>query len=150
MLPLYGAMLEETDQHVGIIMDYLRKVDELANTYITSDNGDECIPRTKETAVITVPCRKENIMLRRRYSGAFVVAGPRVQVGAYCDVPLFSGIFLATLHDLSGNETPLPDDIDGGSLKDVFLKEQGERNRGAPGIIHHFPVIIRYRSVRSE
>ena len=140
---LYGAMLEETDQHVGIIMDYLRKVDELANTYIifTSDNGSECIPRTKENRRNNGPLQEGKYSC---FEGGirvpFVVAGPRVQAGAYCDVPVVQWDLLATLHDLSGNETPLPDDIDGGSLKDVFFKgNKGKVIRGAPGIIHHFP-----------
>ena len=140
---LYGAMLEETDQHIGIIMDYLRKVDELANTYIifTSDNGSECIPRTKENRRNNGPLQEGKYSC---FEGGirvpFVVAGPGVQAGAYCDVPVVQWDLLATLHDLSGNETPLPDDIDGGSLKDVFFKgNKGKVNRGAPGIIHHFP-----------
>ena len=140
---LYGAMLEETDQHIGIIMDYLRKVDELANTYIifTSDNGSECIPRTKENRRNNGPLQEGKYSC---FEGGirvpFVVAGPGVQAGAYCDVPVVQWDFLATLHDLSGNQTPLPDDIDGGSLKDVFFKgNKGKVNRGAPGIIHHFP-----------
>lgn len=141
--PLYGAMLEETDQHIGIIMDYLRKVDELANTYIifTSDNGSECIPRTKENRRNNGPLQEGKYSC---FEGGirvpFVVAGPGVQAGAYCDVPVVQWDLLATLHDLSGNETSLPDDIDGGSLKDVFFKgNKGKVNRGAPGIIHHFP-----------
>ena len=141
--PLYGAMLEETDQHIGIIMDYLRKVDELANTYIifTSDNGSECIPRSKENRRNNGPLQEGKYSC---FEGGirvpFVVAGPGVQAGAYCDVPVVQWDLLATLHDLSGNETSLPDDIDGGSLKDVFFKgNKGKVNRGAPGIIHHFP-----------
>ena len=44
------------------------------------------------------------------------------------------------MHDLSGNRTPLPGDIDGGSLRDVlFNGNKGKVRRGAPGIIHHFP-----------
>ena len=140
---LYGAMLEETDQHIGIIMDYLRKVDELASTYIifTSDNGSECIPRSKENRRNNGPLQEGKYSC---FEGGirvpFVVAGPGVQAGAYCDVPVVQWDLLATLHDLSGNETSLPDDIDGGSLKDVFFKgNKGKVNRGAPGIIHHFP-----------
>jgi arylsulfatase A-like enzyme len=71
--PLYGAMLEETDQHIGIIMDYLRKVDELANTYIifTSDNGSECIPRTKEKRRNNGPLQEGKYScFRRGYSGS--------------------------------------------------------------------------------
>jgi arylsulfatase A-like enzyme len=141
--PLYGAMLEETDQHIGIIMDYLRKVDELANTYIifTSDNGSECIPRTKENRRNNGPLQEGKYSC---FEGGirvpFVVAGLGIQGGTYCDVPVVQWDLLATLHDLSGNETPLPDDIDGGSLKNVFYKgNQGKVKRGAPGIIHHFP-----------
>ena len=124
-------------------MDYLRKVDELANTYIifTSDNGSECIPRTKENRRNNGPLQEGKYSC---FEGGirvpFVVAGPGVQAGAYCDVPVVQWDLLATLHDLSGNESPLPDDIDGGSLKDVFFKgNKGKVNRGAPGIIHHFP-----------
>ena len=141
--PLYGAMLEETDQHIGIILDYLKKVGELDNTYIifTSDNGSECIPRTKENRRNNGPLQEGKYSC---FEGGirvpFIVSGPGIRGGAYCDVPVVQWDLLATLHDLSGNETPLPDDIDGGSLKNVFYKgNKGKVKRGAPGIIHHFP-----------
>jgi arylsulfatase A-like enzyme len=141
--PLYGAMLEETDQHIGILLDYLNKIGELDNTYFvfTSDNGSECIPRTKENRRNNGPLQEGKYSC---FEGGirvpFVVAGPGIQGGAYCDVPIVQWDLLATLHDLSGNQTPLPDDIDGGSLRDVFYKgNKGKVKRGAPGIIHHFP-----------
>jgi hypothetical protein len=47
--------------------------------------------------------------------------------------------FLPTFHDLSGSDTDLPDEVDGGSLRDVFLRgNAGVVNRLAPGIIHHY------------
>ena len=141
--PLYGAMLEETDQHIGIILDYLKKVGELDNTYVifTSDNGSECIPRTKENRRNNGPLQEGKYSC---FEGGirvpFIVSGPGIRGGAYCDVPVVQWDLLATLHDLSGNETPLPGDIDGGSLKNVFFKgNKGKVKRGAPGIIHHFP-----------
>ena len=141
--PLYGAMLEETDQHIGILLDYLKKAGELNNTYFifTSDNGSECIPRTKENRRYNGPLQEGKYSC---FEGGirvpFVVAGPGIQGGTYCDVPVVQWDLLATLHDLSGNETPLPDDIDGGSLRDVFFKgNQGKVKRQAPGIVHHFP-----------
>ena len=141
--PLYGAMLEETDQHIGILLDYLKKAGELDNTYFifTSDNGSECIPRTKENRRYNGPLQEGKYSC---FEGGirvpFVVAGPGIQGGTYCDVPVVQWDLLATLHDLSGNETPLPDDIDGGSLRDVFFKgNQGKVKRRAPGIVHHFP-----------
>jgi arylsulfatase A len=141
--PLYGAMLEETDQHIGIILDYLKKVGVLDNTYVmfTSDNGSECIPRTKENRRNNGPLQEGKYSC---FEGGirvpFIVSGPGIRGGAYCDVPVVQWDLLATLHDLSGNETPLPDDIDGGSLKNVFFKgNKGKVKRRAPGIIHHFP-----------
>jgi arylsulfatase A-like enzyme len=141
--PLYGAMLEETDQHIGIILDYLKKTGVLDNTYVmfTSDNGSECIPRTKENRRNNGPLQEGKYSC---FEGGirvpFIVSGPGIRGGAYCDVPIVQWDLLATLHDLSGNETPLPDDIDGGSLKNVFYKgNKGKVKRGAPGIIHHFP-----------
>jgi arylsulfatase A-like enzyme len=141
--PLYGAMLEETDQHIGILLDYLKKAGELDNTYFifTSDNGSECIPRTKENRRYNGPLQEGKYSC---FEGGirvpFVVAGPGIQGGTYCDVPVVQWDLLATLHDLSGNNTPLPDDIDGGSLRDVFFKgNQGKVKRRAPGIVHHFP-----------
>ena len=141
--PLYGAMLEETDQHIGILLDYLNKTGELDNTYFffTSDNGSECIPRTKENRRNNGPLQEGKYSC---FEGGirvpFVVAGPGIQGGTYCDVPVVQWDLLPTLHDLSGNQAPLPDDIDGGSLKDVFYKgNKGKVKRGAPGIIHHFP-----------
>ena len=141
--PLYGAMLEETDQHVGIILDYLQKVDELDNTYIifTSDNGSECIPRTKENRRNNGPLQEGKYSC---FEGGirvpFVVSGPGIRGGSYCDLPVVQWDLLATLHDLSGNKTPLPNDIDGGSLKNLFFKgNKGKVKRNAPGIVHHFP-----------
>jgi hypothetical protein len=47
--------------------------------------------------------------------------------------------FLPTFHDLSGSETDLPSEVDGGSLRDVFVRgNAGAVNRLAPGIIHHY------------
>ena len=141
--PLYGAMLEETDQHIGILLDYLKKAGELGNTYFifTSDNGSECIPRTKENRRYNGPLQEGKYSC---FEGGirvpFVVAGPGIQGGTYCDVPVVQWDLLATLHDLSGNETPLPDDIDGGSLRDVLFRgNKGKVKRRAPGIVHHFP-----------
>ena len=141
--PLYGAMLEETDQHIGILLDYLEKTGQLDKTYFffTSDNGSECIPLTRENRRYNGPLQEGKYSC---FEGGirvpFVVAGPGIQAGTFCDVPVVQWDLLATLHDLSGNRTPLPEDIDGGSLRDVlFNGNKGKVRRNAPGIIHHFP-----------
>jgi len=141
--PIYGAMLEEADHHIGLMLDALKKAGELDNTYIifTSDNGSECIPRTQENRRFNGPLQEGKYSC---FEGGirvpFVVAGPGIKGGAQCDVPVVQWDLLATLHDLSGNPNPLPDTIDGGSLKGLLFRgNSGKVDRRAPGIIHHFP-----------
>ena len=55
-------------------------------------------------------------------------------------MPIVQWDFLPTFHDLSGSQAPLPEGVDGGSLRDVFVNgNQGKVKRAAPGIIHHYP-----------
>ena len=140
---LYGAMLEEADQNLGLLMGELEQAGELDNTYIifTSDNGSECIPRTKAGRRNNGPLQEGKYSC---FEGGlrvpFIAAGPGIQGGAQCDVPVVQWDLLATLHDLSGNPNPLPDTIDGGSLKDVFARgNRGQVKRNAPGLVFHFP-----------
>jgi arylsulfatase A-like enzyme len=141
--PVYAAMLEEADANLGLLMDALEKAGELDNTFIvfTSDNGSECIPRTQEGRRNNGPLQEGKYSC---FEGGlrvpFVVAGPGIAGGAQCDVPVVQWDLLATLHDLSGNRKPLPDTIDGGSLRDVFENgNKGTVKRNAPGLVFHFP-----------
>ena len=141
--PLYGAMLEEADQHIGRILDALSKAGELDNTYIilTSDNGSECIPLTKDKRRFNGPLQEGKYSC---FEGGlrvpFIATGPGIKGGSQCDVPVVQWDLLATLHALSGNPNPLPETIDGGSLKDLFLRgNAGTVTRNAPGLVFHFP-----------
>ena len=83
-----------------------------------------------------------------------VISGPMIQAGAQCDVPIVQWDFLPTFHDLSGSESPLPEGVDGGSLRDVFhcSGNSGRRQAtAAPGIVHHYTrAIFIHRSVPSS
>ncbi|MDP7495710.1 MAG: sulfatase-like hydrolase/transferase, partial [Roseibacillus sp.] len=69
-----------------------------------------------------------------------VIAGPGIEAGFQCDVPIVQWDILPTFHDLSGSKVPLPEKVDGGSLREVFEKgNEGRVKRAAPGIIHHYP-----------
>ena len=70
----------------------------------------------------------------------FVVSGPGIKPGSQCDVPVVQWDLLPTLHDLSGSSSPLPDGVDGGSLRDVFERgNDGVVPRNAPGLVFHYP-----------
>lgn len=139
----YAAMLEEADQNLGFLMDILEKKGELDNTYIifTSDNGSECVPVEDDGRRYNGPLQEGKYSC---FEGGlrvpFLVSGPGVKPGVQCDVPVVQWDLLATFHELSGNPTPLPDYIDGGSLNSVFTTgNTGEVKRRAPGLVFHFP-----------
>ena len=68
-----------------------------------------------------------------------LISGPGIEPGSECHVPIVQWDLLATFHDLSGSQAPLPENNDGGSLRDVFEKgNKGTVERAAPGIIHHY------------
>lgn len=142
----YAAMIEEMDMNVGALIDALKARDELDNTYIifTSDNGGGHAERRKvdgENRRFNGPLQEGK---RSIYEGGIrvptVISGPGIKAGSQCDVPIVQWDLLPTFHDLSGSEAPLPEGVDGGSLRDVFARgNKGSVNRVAPGIIHHYP-----------
>ena len=138
-------MVEEMDRNVGALIDALEDRGELDNTYIifTSDNGGG----HSELRDVHGKKRRFNGPLqegkRSIYEGGIrvptVIAGPGIKAGAQCDVPIVQWDFLPTFHDLSGSKAPLPDGVDGGSLRHVFTNgNSGVVHRAAPGIVHHY------------
>ena len=138
----YAAMIEETDESLGAILDALEQSKELDNTYVifTSDNGggegrlDEAGNRFQG------PLQEGK---RSTFEGGlrvpFVVSGPGIEPGSECDVPVVQWDLLPTLHDLSGSPLPLPPGADGGSLRDVFERgNAGGVRRSAPGLVFHY------------
>jgi len=131
----YAAMIDEIDQGLGALVDELKAAGELENTYIiyTSDNGGGMRPNG--------PLGWGKAQL---YEGGIrvplVVAGPGVKADVQCDVPVVQWDFLPTIHDLAGAPQSLPEDLDGGSLRDLF--EQGNAGafeRPVEGMVFHYP-----------
>ena len=143
---LYAAMIEEMDLTVGAVIDALEAAGELDETYIvfTSDNGGGNSEKRKvdgETRRFNGPLQEGK---RSVFEGGIrvptVISGPGVKPGSQCDVPIVQWDFLPTFHDLAGSHAPLPEGIDGGSLRDVLTRgNDGSVDRAAPGIIHHYP-----------
>jgi len=141
----YAAMVEEMDLTLVDVLDALEQTGELQNTYIifTSDNGGGYAENRKVDGVI----RRFNGPLQEGKRSIFeggvrvptVISGPGIKAGSQCDVPIVQWDFLPTFHDLSGSESSMPPNVDGGSLRQVFEKgNKGKVKRVAPGIIHHY------------
>lgn len=69
-----------------------------------------------------------------------IVAGPNVEANSQCDVPVAQWDYLSTMHDLSGSSAPLPENIDGVSLRPVLEKgNAGKLAKRDTGFVFHFP-----------
>lgn len=138
----YAAMVEEADESLGAILDALIETNELDNTYVffTSDNGGGVGRRDEDGNRFQGPLQEGK---RSTFEGGlrvpFVVSGPGIEPGSQCNVPVAQWDLLPTLQDLSGSTMPLPDGVDGGSLREVFSAgDAGKVQRTAPGLIFHY------------
>tara|TARA_B100001093_G_scaffold125536_1_gene118103 strand:- start:1721 stop:3289 length:1569 start_codon:yes stop_codon:yes gene_type:complete len=131
----YAAMLDDVDRALGKLLDSLDELGISENTYVvfTSDNGGGFRGNR--------PLKEGKGSL---YEGGIrmpsLVTGPNIEKGSYCDVPVVQWDFLQTFYDLAGGKDPLPKDLDGGSLRDVFEKGNlGRVKRNTKDLIFHFP-----------
>lgn len=132
---LYTAMTENLDAGLGMLLDKIDSLGIADKTYLifTSDNGGGFRGNR--------PLRGGKASL---WEGGIrvptVVRGPGIEPGTCCDVPLAGWDFLPTFCDLAGSREPLPDGLDGGSLRPLFENGNGGRvTRGIGPLIFHYP-----------
>ena len=142
--PGFGAMNENLDEGIGMILDKIEELNLSKNTYIifTSDNG----------SVPTIPARrfyKKSInypLSRGKWDAMeggirvpFIVSGPGIEASE-SKVPVVGYDLLPTIIDLANPKFIPTENIDGGSFKNIlFSKGKGEVNRNYEGIIFHVP-----------
>jgi arylsulfatase A-like enzyme len=142
-LPEFAAMTEDLDAAVGRLMEKIRALGLLENTYVfyLSDNGGRSsLPGSKDLGLgLNHPLRgaKSNM-----YEGGirvpFFVVGPGVKAGSVSAVPVTGLDFLPTMAELAGYRPALPATIDGGSMTSVLRNAGvGEVKRQRPYLIFH-------------
>jgi arylsulfatase A len=131
----YAAMLDDLDRAFGTLLDSLDELGIADNTYVilTSDNGGGFRGNA--------PLKAGKGSL---YEGGIrmpsFVCGPGIEAGSYCNVPVVQWDFLQTFYDLAGGTKPLPAELDGGSLREVFEKgNAGKVTRNTEALVFHFP-----------
>jgi len=131
----YAAMLDDVDHAFGTLLDAIDELGIEEETYVifTSDNGGGFRGNA--------PLKAGKGSL---YEGGIrmpsFVRGPGIKSGSYCQVPIVQWDFLQTFYDLAGGSEPLPEDLDGGSLRDVFERgDRGRVKRNTKDLIFHFP-----------
>lgn len=145
-IPEFAAMTEDLDTGIGILLDKVKELGLMENTYIIflSDNGGRNTqPIGGEQKV------HRNFPLRSgkgsMYEGGirvpFIVAGPKVQQNSYSHVPITGLDILPTLADLAGYDENLPEVLDGGSITSVMHNDgKGAVKRNRPYLIFHHAV----------
>lgn len=155
-IPEFAAMTEDLDAGIGLLLDKVKELGLLDNTYIIflSDNGGRSSQTIggKQNAPRNFPLREGK---GRMYEGGirvpFVVAGPNIKANSYSHVPVTGLDILPTLADLAGYNGKLPDVLDGGSIKNVVQNEgKGDVERERPYLIFHHAVDRKAQSAIRE
>lgn len=142
-MPEFAAMTADMDAGVGRILDKLVEHDLLKNTYLVfmSDNGGRTtIPKAPESNINRNEPLKDG--KHSFYEGGirvpFIVLGPGVKQNSVCTVPVNGVDLFPTLADLAGYPDSLPDNIDGGSLRQLLSKDgKGTVERPNPFLVYH-------------
>lgn len=151
--PGFAGMLQTLDNGIGRIMDKLKELGLDDNTYIiymTDNGGVDLIPpppvKNKMDHPSSFSQKTYNYPLRGGkwvlYEGGirvpFIIRGPGVTPGVFCNVPVVGYDLIPTLSDLAGNKQPLPEYLEGGSLKPLLSNaEKGKVNRTENAFYFH-------------
>ena len=142
-LATFAAMTDDLDTGIGRLMEKIRALGLLENTYIfyLSDNGGRSsLPGSKDLGLgLNYPLRGAKANM---YEGGirvpFIVLGPGVKAGSVSAVPVTGLDFLPTMAELAGYQPALPATIDGGSMTSVLRNAGvGEVKRQRPYLIFH-------------
>ena len=155
-IPEFAAMTEDLDIGIGILLDKVKELGLLDNTYIIflSDNGGRSSQpiggKQKEPRNFPLRAGKGSM-----YEGGirvpFVVVGPEVKKDSYSHVPVTGLDILPTLADLAGYKEKLPETLDGGSFNNVIHNQgKGEVARNLPYLIFHHAVDRKAQSAIRE
>jgi arylsulfatase A len=142
-LATFAAMTDDLDTGIGRLMEKVRELGLLENTYIffMSDNGGRTsLPGSRSLGLgLNHPLRGgKSTMYEGGIRVPFIVLGPGVKAGSVSAIPVTGLDVLPTMADLAGYEAALPETMDGGSIK-LLLQNAGvgEVKRQRPYLIFH-------------
>jgi arylsulfatase A-like enzyme len=154
----FAAMTEDLDSGLGLLLNHIEKLGINENTYViyTSDNG--AVPAMPPKPVYSF---STNYPLKRGKWDAteggirvpFIISGPKIKSGIESKVKISLSDILPTVADLAGYKYEMPDNIDGGSFKNVlFNNGKGTIDRLFDYFIFHVPYenAIAYKRAHSS
>lgn len=155
-IPEFAAMTEDLDTGIGILINKVRELGIMENTYIIfmSDNGGRTSQPIggKQEMPRNYPLREgKGSMYEGGIRVPFVVVGPNVKSNSYSHVPVTGMDILPTLAELAGYNEKLPETIDGGSFANLIHNNgKGEVTRNLPFLVFHQAVDRKAQSAIRE
>ena len=151
-IPAFAGMTEDLDTGIGKVLDKLEELGIADSTYVfyMADNGAVpwippdrvkhlADPTTLEDVSRNHPLRSGKWTL---FEGGirvpFMVRGPGIAPGSFCDVPVAGWDILPTVAQLAGYDSTLPEDLDGGSMAGLLQHVgSGTVKRPFEGFVFH-------------
>jgi arylsulfatase A len=152
--PEFGACTEDLDTGIGIVLDKLKDLGIEDNTYVffMADNGAVAI--NEKSHDVNMPLRRGKfIFMEGGIRVPMLAAGPGIPKNTHSDALVWGCDLWPTIHELVGAKTPLPKNLDGGSLEPLFKTGgEGEVTRaGMPeGLIFHCPAGQNWSGTRRQ
>lgn len=150
----FAACTEDLDTGIGIVLDKLKELGIEDNTYVffMADNGALAIQ--EDSRLVNMPLRRGKfIFMEGGIRVPMFAAGPGIPANSHSDALVWGCDLWPTIHELAGVKSPLPKDLDGGSLQPL-LKTGGTgdvRRSGMPeGLVFHCPAGINWAGTRRQ
>jgi arylsulfatase A-like enzyme len=131
---LYGAMTEDLDRGVGLVLDKLDSLGITNNTYIIylSDNGAST--GQSDNAPLK---RGKTFLFEGGIRVPFFISGPNIPANTYSNIPIVGYDLYPTIVEwITGSTTAVPTAVEGASLTSILNASATTLNRNKPIIFH--------------
>ena len=161
-IPAFAGMTQDLDTGIGRVLDELEVLGIADNTYVfyMADNGAvPWIPPDKRKHLSNPGALKDasrNYPLRAGkwtlFEGGlrvpFMVRGPGIAPGSFCNTPVVGWDLLPTIADLAGYREALSGDLDGVSIRSLLEGHGGPDIRKDPLIFHRYAKDYGHSAIR--
>ena len=139
-----GAMTEDLDHSVGLIMEKLKELGIENNTYIiySSDNGSVpiIVPRRYYKQSYNYPLsRGKWDAMEGGIRVPMIISGPNIEPNSFSDTNISFSDLLPTIIDIISSKKIKDKSLDGGSFKKILFGKSKKIKRTTNGLIFHVP-----------
>ena len=135
----YAGMTEDLDTGVGMVLDKIEELGIKDDTFVIymADNGGYRVTFAKLNKPLA---GGKTTLWEGGVRVPMIVSGPGIKGGTTCNTPVIGYDIFPTISELIGNETPLPEGIDGGSWRPLFESDgKAKIERPMEELVFHFP-----------